>query len=81
MSRTDWEGHFKFMILLLFFRKRLKILAFSSIQQHKSSSQMQLKTAYFLDCTTLASRKFHILFVTLNETFHTFQVLDLRPTL
>ena len=32
----------------LFFRKRLKILAFSFIQQDKSSSHMQSKTAYFL---------------------------------
>ena len=36
MSRTDWEGHFKFMALL-----------FSFIQQKdKTSSHMQSKTAY-----------------------------------
>ena len=52
MSRTDWEGHFKFMILLLFFRTRLKILAFSFIHQDKSSSHMQSKTAYFFLCDT-----------------------------
>ena len=35
---TDLGGHFKFMILRLFFRKRLKLLAFSFIQQDKRSS-------------------------------------------
>ena len=56
MSRTDWEGHFKFMILLLFFRKRSKILAFIFIQKEKSSSHMQSKTTYFLLAETFAAQ-------------------------
>ena len=36
VSRTDWEGHFKFMILAFIFIE----------QKDKSSSYMQSKTAY-----------------------------------